>query len=296
MENIFGSVVTAMATPFDGELHVDYNKLAELTDCLFNSGSDDVLVTGTTGESPTLTGHEKVKIYKSVVEAAAKRGKVIAGTGVNSTRETVELTRAAADAGVDGIMLVVPYYNKPPQEGLYKHFKEIARSVSLPIMLYNVPGRTSVNLTPDTTLKLAEIDNVVAIKEASGNLDQVSAICREAPPGFAVYSGDDSMTLPVLSVGGYGVVSIASHFVGIAIKEMVTAFKEGKIDDAVRQHQKLMPLFKALFMLTNPVPLKAALALTGRDMGEPRLPLISLPEDMRLELKALLSKYGLTNS
>ncbi len=293
MENMFGSVVTAMATPFDEKLNVDYNKLVELTDYLFSSGSDDIIVTGTTGESPTLTDHEKVKIYKTVVAAAANRGKVIAGTGGNSTRAVIELSRAAAETGIDGIMSVVPYYNKPPQEGLYKHFNTIARSVHLPIMLYNVPGRTSVNLAAETTLKLAEIDNIVAVKEASGNMDQVSAICAGAPSGFAVYSGDDSMTLPVLSVGGYGVVSIASHLVGIRIQEMVADFKTGKLNKAIQQHQELMPLFKSLFMLTNPVPLKAALALIGRDIGQPRLPLVSLPEKMSGELRSLLSSYKL---
>jgi len=293
LENMFGSVVTAMATPFDEKLNVDYNKLVELTDYLFSSGSDDIIVTGTTGESPTLTDHEKVKIYKTVVAAAANRGKVIAGTGGNSTRAVIELSRAAAETGIDGIMSVVPYYNKPPQEGLYKHFNTIARSVHLPIMLYNVPGRTSVNLAAETTLKLAEIDNIVAVKEASGNMDQVSAICAGAPSGFAVYSGDDSMTLPVLSVGGYGVVSIASHLVGIRIQEMVADFKTGKLNKAIQQHQELMPLFKSLFMLTNPVPLKAALALIGRDIGQPRLPLVSLPEKMSGELRSLLSSYKL---
>ncbi len=293
MQCDFGSLITAIVTPFDENFRVDYDKVVELAEFLLNKGSDGLVLTGTTGESPTLSSEEKINIYKTVVNVVKGKLKVIAGTGGNSTRESIELSIKAEEAGVDGIMLVTPYYNKPPQEGLYRHFKSIAKAVSLPVMLYNVPGRTVVNLTGETTLKLAELDNIVAIKEASGNLEQITYICAGAPQGFAVYSGDDSMTLPVLSVGGVGVVSIASHLVGLEIKEMINCFFAGKVEKAIKIHQKLMPLFKGLFITTNPIPLKAAMNMVGMDVGEPRLPLSSLPEHMAGNLKNLLHDFNL---
>ena len=291
MKNTFGCLITAMATPFDHSLNVDYDKVAELVELLLEKGSDSLVVTGTTGESPTLSDEEKINIYKTVVNTVRGRAKIIAGTGGNSTQKSVEMSRRAEEIGVDGLMLVAPYYNKPPQEGLYHHFKNIADAVSLPIMLYNVPGRTVINLSVETTLKLAEIDNIVSIKEASGNLEQITYICEAAPDGFDVYSGDDSMTLPILSVGGIGVVSVASHLVGPEIKKMITSFLDGNITESRSIHQELMPLFKALFMTTSPIPLKAALQMTGMEVGNPRLPLMPLPEIMKIELKNVLQKY-----
>jgi len=293
MKNTFGCLVTAMATPFDQSFRVDYDKVAELAELLLEKGSDSLVVSGTTGESPTLSDEEKFNIYKTVVDTVKGRIKVIAGTGGSSTQKSVEMSRKAEEIGVDGLMLVTPYYNKPPQEGLYHHFKSIADAVSLPIMLYNVPGRTVINLSLETTLKLAEIENIVSIKEASGNLEQITYICKGAPDGFDVYSGDDSMTLPILSVGGKGVVSVASHLLGPEIKRMITSFFDGNISESRNIHQQLMPLIKALFMTTSPIPLKAALQMTGMEVGNPRLPLMPLPENMIIELKSVLQKYGL---
>lgn len=292
-KNYFGSLITAMVTPFDENLEVDYNQVAELAKHLSNTGSDGLVLSGTTGESPTLSADEKINICKTALEAVQGKVKIIAGTGGNSTRETIELSKEAEKAGVDGIMLVVPYYNKPPQEGLYRHFKSVAEAVSLPIMLYNVPGRTAVNLTAETTLKLAEIENIIAIKEASGDLEQITYICAGAPEGFSVYCGDDSLTLPVLSVGGIGVVSITSHLVGPEIKRMIESFLTGKTEEAAKIHQRLLPLFNGLFVMANPIPVKAALNLTGRKVGKPRLPLCRLTEKLTVELKELLHAYNL---
>lgn len=293
MNNPFGALLTAMITPFDHDLKIDYEKVAEIALLLIDKTSDGLVVTGTTGESPSLTAEEKIHIYKVVVEAVGNKTKVIAGTGCNSTRESIEMSCQAEETGVDGIMLVTPYYNKPTQEGLYRHFKSVAEAVSLPVMLYNVPGRTGVNLSAETCLRLAGIDNIVALKEASGNLEQVTSICAGAPTGFAVYSGDDVLTLPILSVGGFGVVSIASHLVGPKIKEMINLYNSGKVHKAAKAHHFLTPLFNALFVAANPIPLKEALRLTGIDSGNLRLPLTKLSQDMVEELAALLHEYEL---
>lgn len=293
MKNPFGSLITAMITPFDANLKVDYDKISSLTRFLLDNASDAVVVSGTTGESPALTVEEKLNIFRTVVETAGGKMKVIAGSGGNSTREAIELSRLAEETGVDGLMLVTPYYNKPPQEGLYHHFKNVAAAVFLPVMLYNVPGRTGVNLSAETCLRLAEVENIVAVKEASGNIEQITQICSNAPPGFFLYSGDDIMTMPILSVGGAGVVSIASHLAGPKIKSMIEAFFSGKVQEAVSLHQYLAPLFNALFMTTNPVPVKEALRLVKMDSGLLRLPLTSLPADMSHKLAAIMQKYGL---
>ncbi len=293
MHNSFGSLLTAMITPFDHDFKVNYEKVAEIALLLIDKTSDGLVITGTTGESPSLTAEEKINVYKAVVEAVGNKAKVIAGTGGNSTRESIEMSCLAEKTGVDGLMLVTPYYNKPTQDGLFRHFKSVAEAVSLPVMLYNVPGRTGVNLSAETCLRLAEIDNIVAVKEASGNLEQVTSICAGAPKGFAVYSGDDVLTLPILSVGGVGVVSIASHLVGPQIKEMINAYNSGKVHIAAKAHQLMAPLFNALFMAANPIPLKEALRITGMDSGNLRLPLTSLPPVMVEKLTALLLEYEL---
>lgn len=289
----FGSLITAMVTPFDENLKVDYNQVAELAKHLSDTGSDSLVLSGTTGESPTLSADEKISICRTALEAVQGKVKIIAGTGGNSTRETIELSKEAEKAGVDGIMLVVPYYNKPPQEGLYRHFRSVAEAISLPVMLYNVPGRTAVNLTAETTLKLAEIENIIAIKEASGDLEQITYICAGAPEGFSIYCGDDSLTLPVLSVGGVGVVSITSHLVGLEIKQMIESYITGETEKAAKIHQKLLPLFNGLFVMANPIPVKAALNLTGWKVGKPRLPLCPLTEKLTADLKELLRVYNL---
>lgn len=294
MKANFGTVITAMVTPFNISLEVDYGKAAELAHRLIDSGSDGLVVAGTTGESPTLSTDEKVKLFRTVVEAAGGRVPVIAGTGSNSTASSLALTQKAEEAGVDGVMLVVPYYNKPSQEGLYQHFKTVAQSTRLPVMLYNVPGRTSANLLPETVLQLAgEVPNIVAIKEASGNLDQGSEILRGAPDDFSVYSGDDSLTLPILSLGGAGIVSVASHLVAGRLLEMVRAYRGGQNRRAAELHAELFPIMKGLFITSNPVPVKAALKMVGFDAGGVRPPLFEATSREISTLSGILAQVGL---
>jgi 4-hydroxy-tetrahydrodipicolinate synthase len=276
----FGRVLTAMITPFDADGAVDYAATAKLADHLARHGTDTLVVCGTTGESPTLTWEEEFELFKVVKSAVAGNAKVMAGTGSNSTREAILATQRAASLGLDGSLQVVPYYNKPPQEGLYQHFKAIAQASDLPIMLYNVPGRTGQNLLPETVARLAQVPNIVAIKEASGNLDQVSAVRQVTPPEFALYSGDDSLTLSMLAVGGCGVVSVASHLVGDSIQAMIQAFEQGNVQTATQLHLQMLPLCKALFATTNPIPVKAALALMGWPVGTCRLPLVAADPDI----------------
>jgi 4-hydroxy-tetrahydrodipicolinate synthase len=226
--------------------------LEAIIDRLVATGSDAIVVAGTTAESPNLSHSEKIQLFQFTKEKAADRVKVIAGTGSNNTMETIKLTREATELGVDGIMLVTPYYNKPSQEGLYQHFKVVADATTLPIMLYNVPGRTAVNMSVATMVRLTEIENIVAIKEASGDLGQISQLIAEVPHDIAVYSGDDKLTLPILAVGGVGVVSVASHIVGIEMKEMIEAYLAGEIQKANQINQKLLPAFEGLFITANP--------------------------------------------
>lgn len=293
-EPLFGRVVTAMATPFHENGDVNYPLTEKLASHLVDNGTDTVLMCGTTGESPSLTWDEEYALFQTVKQAVGNRAKVLAGTGSNSTKEAVEATRKAEKLGLDGSLQVVPYYNKPPQEGLYGHFEAIAQATpDLPIMLYNVPGRTSCNLLPETAIKLSSIPNVIAIKEASGNLDQISQLCRLSPAGFDIYSGDDSLTLPMLSVGAVGVVSVASHLVGNLLQEMVRAFESGKVSQARAIHLKLFPLFKVLFATTSPIPLKVALDLQGWAIGNCRLPLCQGSAELRKDLKTTLSDLNL---
>jgi len=270
----FGRLLTAMVTPMRDDLSVDLPAVERLVEHLTSTGTEGIVVTGTTGESPTLTRDEKLELYRAVKSAAGGRAKVVAGTGNYNTAESIELTREAERIGVDGCMLVVPYYNNPPQEGLYQHFRTIAESTSLPVILYNVPSRTARNMEAATTLRLAEVGNIVAVKEASGNLDQVGAILAGAPYGFVVYSGDDATTLPWMSLGAHGVISVASHLAGKLIREMVEAFAGGSPESAAQLHHRLTPLFKACFVTTNPIPVKAALNLIGIRVGGVRLPLV----------------------
>lgn len=290
---IFGRVLTAMVTPFDKELKVDYDKAAQMAERLAKTGSDGIVVSGTTGESPTLSKEEKIRLFETVVNAVGGKVAVIAGTGTYSTQESISLTREAEEKGVDGVMLITPYYNKPTQEGLYQHFKAIAENTRVPVLLYNVPSRTGVNLLPQTVARLAEIENIKAIKEASGNLCQVAEIRRLTPNSFYVYSGDDNITLPILSVGGHGVVSIASHLVGSKIKEMIDAFFGGNIKKATEIHLKLLPFFNALFITTNPIPIKAAIRFTGFDVGGTRLPLVDMTEEELRTLQTTMEKLGI---
>ncbi|HBE19835.1 MAG TPA: 4-hydroxy-tetrahydrodipicolinate synthase [Cyanobacteria bacterium UBA11149] len=290
----FGRVLTAMITPFNPDGSVNYEVAEKLAAHLADNGTDTVVVCGTTGESPVLTWEEEYNLFQVVQKAVAGKAKVMAGTGSNSTAEAIAASQKAAKLGLDGSLQVVPYYNKPPQAGLYEHFGAIAKSCpDLPIMLYNVPSRTSQNLQPETVARLAEIPNIVAIKEASGNFEQVSQVRRLTPPEFAIYSGDDSFTLAIMALGGAGVVSVASHLVGNNIQEMIQAFQSGKTTLAREIHLKFLPLFKVLFCTTNPIPVKAALKLQGWHVGSPRLPLCDIPPELEQQLKSTLLELSL---
>jgi len=293
LRNEFGRVLTAMVTPFNKNLEVNIDQARKLARHLVQSGSDGLVIAGTTGESPTLSKEEKIELFRAVVEEVGGKAAVVAGTGGNSTAESIAVTRAAQKVGVDAVMLVAPYYNKPPQEGLYRHFKAVAESAELPIILYNIPGRTAVNILPQTVARLARIENIVAIKEASGSLDQVSELRRSLPDNFAIYSGDDSITLPLLALGGKGVISVASHLVGLRIREMVNAFTAGNTTLATEIHLALFPLFKGLFVTTNPAPVKAALNLTGWQAGSPRLPLVEVTKAEKETIKSILEDLKL---
>lgn len=285
---LFGRVSTAMITPFDAKGHIDFPKTTQLINHLLENGTDSLVVAGTTGESPTLSKQEKIALFKHVVKVVEKRVPIIAGTGSYNTYESIELTKQAELAGVDAIMVVGPYYNKPNQEGLFQHIKAVAESTKLPVMIYNIPGRSVVNIEPDTIIRLSEIENIVAVKEASGNLNNITKIIASTPDDFYVYSGDDGLTLPLLSVGGTGIISVASHIIGKEMKEMVNSFLAGNIEEASKMHQQLLPLMLALFKAPNPVPVKTALQLKGFDVGSVRLPLVPLTEEERKELAEYL--------
>ncbi len=290
----FGRVLTAMITPFDGDGKVNYAVAEALASHLADHGTDTVLLCGTTGESPTLSWDEEYELFHVVKAAVAGKAKVMAGTGSNSTQEAIAATRKAQTLGLDGTLQVVPYYNKPPQEGMYRHFEAIAKACpDIPMMLYNIPGRTGSNLLPETVVRLAQVPGIVAIKEASGSLDQASEIRRLAPSKFAVYAGDDALTLPMLSVGSAGIVSVASHLVGDDLQAMVRAFESGNVAEARDVHLRLQPLFKTLFLMTNPIPVKAALQLQGWDVGSVRSPLVEVSEEVTQKLKAVLDELGI---
>ncbi|MBS4189287.1 4-hydroxy-tetrahydrodipicolinate synthase [Bacillus sp. FJAT-49705] len=284
----FGRISTAMVTPFDKKGHIDFPKTTQLINYLIENGTESLVVAGTTGESPTLSKEEKLALFKHVVKIVDNRIPVIAGTGSNDTYASIELTKKAEQIGVDAIMVVAPYYNKPNQEGLYQHFKEIAVNTKLPIMVYNIPGRTAVNISPETIIRLSKIPNIIAVKEASGDLNTMAKIIAETEDHFLLYSGDDGLTIPVMAIGGKGVVSVASHVIGNELLEMVQAFLEGQTDKAAKLHQKLLPIMEGLFTAPNPAPIKTALQLKGFDVGSVRLPLVPLTEDERKTLSALI--------
>jgi 4-hydroxy-tetrahydrodipicolinate synthase len=287
----FGRVLTAMVTPFDdtGE-QIDWNRLENLVEHLLASGTETLVVAGTTGESPTLTHEEKIALFRRVVELAKGRAKVIAGTGSNNTKATVELSREAQACGVDGLLLVAPYYNKPSQEGLYQHFRTVAESVELPCILYNIPGRTGINIEVETQLRLAEVPNIFGCKECS-SIEQASRLLAEAPQDYVVYSGDDKTLLPWLSVGAYGVISVASHVVGQPIKEMIDHFLAGRVREAIGLHQRLLPIFEGLFLTTNPTLVKEALHQIGIPVGPVRLPLVAAEEPLKRKIGELLREW-----
>lgn len=288
----FGRLITAMVTPFDEQLNIDWDTTAKIIDYLIEEQkSDSLVVSGTTGESPTLSDEEKLELFRFAVKHAAGRCKIIAGTGSNETAHSVQLTKKAEEAGVDGILLVAPYYNKPSQEGIYQHFRTIAEATSLPVILYNVPSRTVVSMSAETTLRLAKIPNIVATKECA-SLEQMTEIVAGAPEGFALYSGDDGVTLPTMAVGGYGIVSVASHIVGARMKEMIEAYLDGRVKEAAALNAELYPVFKGLFNCPHPVPnpvaVKHALALRGLPVGGVRLPLVPVNEAEAKFLQTLL--------
>ena len=288
-----GRLITAMVTPFDDQGEVDYEQAKALAKALVASGSDGVLVSGTTGESPTLTDEEKLRLWAEVKDALGESGAVIAGTGNYSTAESIELSKEAEQQGVDGILLVVPYYNKPPQEGLYQHFKAIAESVNLPCMLYNVTSRTSLNMTDETTIRLSHIDNIVGIKEAGSDMDQITRIIDGAKDGFRVWSGNDNETYYMMATGGYGVVSVASHLVGNQISQMMGYLLEGDVENAAAEHRRLLPLFKVLFVVSNPIPVKYSLNQVGFNVGQPRLPLVPPDEASANRIRSVLANYDI---
>lgn len=285
----FGQIATAMVTPFDTNGDIDFPATAALVEHLIETGSDALVVAGTTGESPTLSTDEKIDLFKFVVGTVKGRIPVIAGTGSNNTRASITLTRGAEEAGVDAVMLVTPYYNKPSQEGMFQHFQAIAAATDLPIMLYNIPGRSVVNLTVDTIVRLAAISNIVSIKEASGSLDAAAEIIERTPDTFSLYSGDDGLTLPLLAIGGTGIVSVAAHIIGREMQQMVSSFKAGDNTKAAQLHRTLLPVMNALFAAPNPVPVKTALNLSGIAVGGVRLPMIPLTEQETLTLQDTLA-------
>jgi len=286
----FGRVVTAMVTPFAADGSVDLALTARLADHLVGHGSDGLVVCGTTGESPTLSWDEQHALFAAVKGAVGDRAKVLAGSGSNCTAEAVEATRQAAALGADGALVVVPYYNKPPQDGLEAHFRAVAAAApELPLMLYNIPGRTGTSLEPATVARLLDCPNVVSFKAASGTTEEVSALRALCGDRLAIYSGDDALTLPMLAVGAVGVVSVASHLAGPQISAMVRAFFNGDQSQALALHEQLLPLCKALFCTTNPIPVKAALELCGWPVGAPRLPLLSAAADVRQRLSETLA-------
>jgi len=284
---------TAMITPYHPDLQVNFERAGEIALYLAANGSDGIVVSGTTGESPVLSKEEKTRLFGEVKAKVGDRAEVWAGTGSYDTEASIRLSVAAEKTGVDGLLVVTPYYSKPSQEGLYQHFKAIAASVSIPIMLYNIPGRTGTNMLPETVARLAEIENITAIKESSGMMDQMSQLKSMLPDSMAIYSGDDSLTLPMLALGAAGVVSIASHVVGNEIKEMLNSFAAGDVKRAQELHSHLFPMFKGLFITTNPVPVKEALNILGMDVGGLRLPLCQANEAEIIQLQKLLASYNL---
>jgi 4-hydroxy-tetrahydrodipicolinate synthase len=289
--NKLGRLLTAMVTPFDTGGEIDYQQAKKLAKSLLDSGSDGLVVSGTTGETPTLSREEKLRLFAEIKSVVADSGTVVAGTGNYDTRESQQLTKEAEKIGVDACLLIVPYYNRPTQRGLLEHFKAIAEATTLPCIIYNVPSRTVTNIAADTVIKLSQIDNIIGIKEASSNLGQIAKIIQGTKHNFLVYSGNDGDTLPILALGGYGVISVASHLVGIQMKDMMEKFLSGKAQEAAKIHLHLLPLIDALFVVSNPMPVKYALNYLGFLVGKPRLPLLEPDEKTAEVIQAMLKDY-----
>ncbi|MEE3350369.1 MAG: 4-hydroxy-tetrahydrodipicolinate synthase [Candidatus Gastranaerophilaceae bacterium] len=287
-----GEIITAMVTPFNSKREIDFNKAESLTDYLVKNGTDTLLVAGTTGEGPTLTHEEEFELLSTIKRANRNRAKVIMNAGSNSTDTAIQSAKWAEKEEVDGILSVVPYYNKPSQSGMIAHFSAVAEATNLPIIIYNIPGRTGVNMQPATVKKLAEkYDNIVGIKQSFADMDAITEMKMICPEDFSIYSGDDSLTLPMLSLGAYGVVSVASHILGTDMKSMIRNFKTGDVKAALNMHRKLYPAFKKLFMAPNPVPVKAALAHFGIIEDYVRRPLVELTADEKEELFSVIDRY-----
>ena len=286
-----GRLLTAMVTPFTDEGEVDYDKARQLARALTRSGSDGLVIGGTTGESPSMSDDEKIRLFAEVKEEVGESAAVVAGTTDNNHRKSIELSREAERVGVDGLLLTVPAYNKPPQEGLYRHFKAIAEATSLPGILYNVPSRTSLNMTDETTLRLAEVDNIIGVKEASSDPVQIARIIDGAPDGFRVWSGNDDETFSIMCTGGFGIVSVAAHIIGNQIKAMMGMILEGDVESAAGEHLRLLPFFKAIFWVTNPVPIKYAVNRAGFDIGETRLPLWGPDDAFKKRFDPVMDQY-----
>ncbi len=290
---MFGRVITAMATPFSADGALDLDRATELANELVADGSDGLVVCGSTGESPVLSTEEKRDLIGAVAEAVGTRADVIAGTGTYDTRASISLSEMATDQGASGMLVVTPYYNKPPQTGLIAHFTAVASATHRPVILYDIPGRTGTKIAHDTILKLAEIPNVVGVKDAAGDLAGTARLAAEVPSDFTIWSGDDALTLPMLSVGAHGVISVASHLVGQRLQEMITAYGKGDTEGAAAIQRELMSLFRVLFITSNPIPLKAALSLVGRPVGDPRPPLVPATDAEVDQVRTVLERMRL---
>ncbi|MHC1718784.1 MAG: 4-hydroxy-tetrahydrodipicolinate synthase [Acidaminococcaceae bacterium] len=291
----FGRLLTAMVTPMNQDGSINYEAMADFADWLIDNGSDGLVVCGTTGESPTISTEEKLELFRTVVKRVNKRVPVIAGTGSNNTAGTIELTKAAAATGVDGFLVVGPYYNKPPQEGFYQHFKAIAGCTELPLIIYNVPGRTSSNILPQTVVRLAQdCKNIVAIKEAAGCVSQVAELYSVLPEDFSIYSGDDMLILPFMSVGATGLISVVSNTGGQLLQDLMQAYEAGKVKEAMDLNAKMLPVAKAMFITTNPIPVKEAVSmLTPINAGPVRLPLVPMSSIEKEKVCDIFKKHGL---
>ncbi|SER07896.1 4-hydroxy-tetrahydrodipicolinate synthase [Gracilibacillus ureilyticus] len=287
----FGRLLTAMVTPFDDNNQMDLEKTTELIEYLLRNGTDGLVVAGTTGESPNLSLQEKLALFEHVIKVVNKRVPVIAGTGSNNTNASIHLTKEAEKLGADAVLLVTPYYNKPNQDGLFQHYKSIAEETDLPIMLYNIPSRAVVKLNVETIVALSQIENIVSLKDSTGDLDAIASVLDQTDNGFTVYSGDDSLTLPIQSIGGAGIVSVSSHIIGNEMKEMMTLFEAGKVKQAASLHRKLLPVMRTLFMAPSPSPVKSALKYKQIDVGSVRLPLVPLSPFEEQNLYRVLDSF-----
>lgn len=284
----FGKVITAMVTPFDNQGQIDFDATTRLLDYLIENGTDAVVVAGTTGESPTLSHEEKLTLFRHAVKTVGGRIPIIAGTGSNNTQASIELTKEAEDIGVDAALIVAPYYNKPNQRGLYAHFEAVANSTKLPIMLYNIPGRSVVKIEAETVIELSKISNIVSVKDSTGDLSSMTKVITGTPDDFSLYSGDDDLTLPIAAIGGDGIVSVSSHIVGNEMQAMLQAFEAGNVGEAARIHQQILPVMQGLFQAPNPTPVKEALNQKGVAVGGVRLPLVELTDEEKENVSKVL--------